>query len=47
LLRGTRVKTQPLKEKSYRTVALAWRSGSARYDEFSKLGEFIKQQCGF
>lgn len=43
LLRGTRVKTQPLKEKSYRTIALAWRKGSARGEEFAKLGEFIKQ----
>lgn len=46
LLRGTRVKTQPLKEKSYRTIALAWRSGSARGDEFRKLGEFIEQHRG-
>jgi LysR family hydrogen peroxide-inducible transcriptional activator len=44
LLRGTRVKTAPLKEKSYRTVALAWRKGSARGEEFAKLGEFIKRQ---
>lgn len=43
LLRGTRVKTQPLKEKSFRTIAMAWRSGSARGEEFSKLGEFIRQ----
>lgn len=42
LLRGTRIKTQALKEKSYRTIALAWRSGSARGEEFSKLGDFIR-----
>jgi LysR family hydrogen peroxide-inducible transcriptional activator len=45
LLRGTRVKTQPLKVKSFRTIALAWRTGSARGEEFSMLGEFIKQHC--
>lgn len=43
LLRGTRVKTRPLREKSYRTIALAWRSGSARGEEFGKLGEFIRE----
>jgi LysR family hydrogen peroxide-inducible transcriptional activator len=43
LLRGTRVKTQPLKEKSYRAIALAWRKGSARGEEFSTLGEFIRK----
>lgn len=43
LLRGTRVKTRPLKEKSYRTIALAWRSGSARGEEFGKLGEFVRE----
>ena len=45
LLRGTHVKTQPLKDKSYRTIALAWRKGSARGEEFTKLGEFIRLQC--
>lgn len=41
LLRGTRVKTTDIKEKSHRTIALAWRKGSARGDEFRQLGEFI------
>lgn len=43
LLRGTRVKTQPLKDKSYRTIALAWRKGSVRGEEFAKLGEFLQK----
>ncbi len=43
LLRGTRIKTQKLKESSHRTIAIAWRKGSARGDEFMKLGDFIKK----
>jgi LysR family transcriptional regulator, hydrogen peroxide-inducible genes activator len=41
LLQGTQVKTYPLGDKSYRTVALAWRRGSPRAAEFRALGEFI------
>jgi LysR family hydrogen peroxide-inducible transcriptional activator len=41
LLQGTQVKTYPLGDKSYRTIALAWRRGSPRAAEFRKLGEFI------
>ena len=41
LLQGTQVKTYPLGDKSYRTVALAWRRGSSRGREFRELGEFI------
>lgn len=29
-------------EKSYREIALAWRQGSARADEFRQLGNFIR-----
>ena len=43
LLRGTRVKTAPLAEKSYRTIALAWRKGSARGEEFRELARFIQR----
>ena len=41
LLQGTQVKTYPLGDKSYRTIALAWRRGSPRSAEFRTLGEFI------
>jgi LysR family hydrogen peroxide-inducible transcriptional activator len=41
LLQGTQVKTYPLGDKSYRTIALAWRRGSPRAEEFRALGEFI------
>lgn len=41
LLRNTRVKLYPLGERSYRTIGLAWRKGSARDVEFRLLGEFL------
>ena len=41
LLQNTQVRTYPLSDKSYRTVALIWRRGSARADEFRTLGKFI------
>ncbi|MEO8443518.1 MAG: hydrogen peroxide-inducible genes activator [Gammaproteobacteria bacterium] len=41
LLKGTRVVTYPLPERSYREVGLAWRQGSTRGDEFRKLGEYL------
>jgi LysR family transcriptional regulator, hydrogen peroxide-inducible genes activator len=41
LLQGTQVKTYPLGDKSYRTIALVWRRGSPRAAEFRALGEFI------
>jgi LysR family hydrogen peroxide-inducible transcriptional activator len=41
LLQGTQVRTYPLGDNSYRTIALAWRRGSPRAAEFRKLGEFI------
>ena len=43
ILRNTRVRLHPMDEKSYRTIGLAWRKGSARADEFRMLGEFLKQ----
>ena len=42
LLRNTRVRLQPLSEKSYRNIGLAWRKGSRRVDEFQMLGEFVR-----
>jgi LysR family hydrogen peroxide-inducible transcriptional activator len=41
LLQGTQVKTYPLADNSYRTIALAWRRGSSRAGEFRELGKFI------
>jgi LysR family hydrogen peroxide-inducible transcriptional activator len=41
LLKGTRVKTYPLPENSFREIALAWRSGSRRQQEMQLLGECI------
>jgi LysR family transcriptional regulator, hydrogen peroxide-inducible genes activator len=41
LLQNTQVRTYPLGDKSSRTIALIWRRGSARADEFRTLGKFI------
>ncbi len=43
VLKNTRVKLQPLDEKSYRTIGLCWRKGSGRVDEFRLLGDFLQQ----
>jgi LysR family hydrogen peroxide-inducible transcriptional activator len=43
LLQHTQVRTYPLSDKSHRTVALIWRRGSARADEFRTLGKFIAE----
>jgi LysR family hydrogen peroxide-inducible transcriptional activator len=43
VLKNTRVKLQPLDEKSFRTIGLCWRKGSGRVDEFRLLGEFLQQ----
>jgi LysR family hydrogen peroxide-inducible transcriptional activator len=42
LLKNTRVRMYPLSENSFRTIGLAWRKGSARSDEFGRLGDFIR-----
>ena len=41
LLRGTRVETHPLPERSYREIGLAWRQGSTRGAEFRQLGDLL------
>jgi LysR family hydrogen peroxide-inducible transcriptional activator len=41
LLRNTRVRMYPLGDRSYRTIGLAWRKGSARAEEFQLLGDFL------
>lgn len=46
LIRDTRVKTYEISDRSYRTIGLAWRKGSARHEEFEVLGEFLKKLHG-
>ncbi|MEZ5566582.1 MAG: hydrogen peroxide-inducible genes activator [Gammaproteobacteria bacterium] len=46
LLKGTRVETHPLPERSYREIGLAWRQGSRRGAEFRALGEQLLAQAG-
>jgi LysR family hydrogen peroxide-inducible transcriptional activator len=43
LLQKTQVRTYPIGDKSYRTIALIWRRGSARAAEFKLLGKFITE----
>ena len=43
LLRNTRVRLYAFAERSYRTIGLAWRKGSARAAEFKLLGEFLSE----
>jgi LysR family transcriptional regulator, hydrogen peroxide-inducible genes activator len=42
LLKNTQVRTYATGDKSYRTIGLTWRKGSTREEEFSMLGEFIR-----
>jgi LysR family hydrogen peroxide-inducible transcriptional activator len=42
LLKHTRIRTWPLRDDSYREIALAWRQSSARGAEFQQLGEIIR-----
>jgi len=41
LIRNTKVRMYPLGDRSYRTIGLAWRKGSARAEEFRLLGDFL------
>ena len=43
ILRNTRVRMRPLDDRSYRTIGLAWRKGSARAGEFRMLGDLIRE----
>jgi LysR family hydrogen peroxide-inducible transcriptional activator len=42
LLRHTRIRTWPLKDDSYREIALAWRSSSSHRNEYRELGAVIR-----
>lgn len=43
LTRNTRIRMYPLGDRSYRTIGLAWRKGSARAEEFRLLGDFLRR----
>jgi LysR family hydrogen peroxide-inducible transcriptional activator len=43
VLRDTKVRLRQLGERSYRTIGIAWRKGSARADEFRSLGTFLAE----
>ncbi len=43
LLKGTHINTQSLKEKSARDIALAWRKGSGRDEEFKLFAQLLKK----
>lgn len=43
LLRYTRVRMHPTDDRSYRTIGLAWRKGSARKEEFEEFGQFLAE----
>ncbi len=42
LLQNTNVRTYPLADATCRKIGLAWRKGSARFEEFKLLGKLIK-----
>lgn len=44
ILKGTRVRTHQLRERGYREIALAWRKGSRRGEEFRLLGDALLAQ---
>lgn len=44
LLSGTEVELYPLDQAASRDIGIAWRSGSARVEEFRLLGQFIKDR---
>lgn len=43
LLKGTHIKTRPLKDNSSRDIALAWRKGSGRDQEYMLLAGLLKK----
>jgi LysR family hydrogen peroxide-inducible transcriptional activator len=42
LLKNTRIKTTPMEPGSSRQIGLVWRKASTRQDEFTMLGNFIR-----
>ena len=45
MLRNTHVRLHSMGDRSYRTIGLGWRKGSARGEEFRLLGELLRK-CG-
>ncbi len=45
MLKSTKIQTQHTKDGGNRNIALAWRKGSGRAEEFRLLGEFITKLC--
>jgi len=43
MLQNTDIKTYPLSDNNYREIALVWRRGSARQEEFRTLGAFLAE----
>jgi LysR family hydrogen peroxide-inducible transcriptional activator len=43
MLKSTKVLMQPIRDGGKRSIALAWRKGSGRADEFKLLGEFVRE----
>ena len=41
-LENTGIKTRPLAKKYHRTIALAWREGSSRFEEFKAIAQTIQ-----
>jgi LysR family hydrogen peroxide-inducible transcriptional activator len=41
LLKNTKVHLYPLRDRSYRSIGLAWRRGSNRSKEFELFGQFL------
>jgi LysR family hydrogen peroxide-inducible transcriptional activator len=44
MLQGTEVRTYELGPRNYREIGLMWRRGSARAEEFRRLGEFLAER---
>lgn len=42
ILRNTKVRMHPMRDRPQRSIGFAWRTGSARVEEFRFLGDFIK-----
>ena len=42
ILRNTRARMYPMRDRPHRTIGLAWRKGSTRVEEFALLGDFMK-----
>lgn len=46
LLKGLRIQTEPMPQKSFRTIGLAWRESSPFAEQYQLLGDSIASACG-